>query len=62
MSYLILAICAGITVAFFLKAWHELAFEEQDPEAESQRRILAELRDIERHRPNHIINNQKEES
>ena len=56
MSGLFVLICA-ITIAA-LAVWiiHEWSGTiEHDPEQESRRRVLAELADIEMHRPHYII-------
>ena len=61
MSAFILAIIACFVVAMILYGFYERA-QEVDDETASRRRILRELRNMETHREDHIINNTEEES
>ena len=55
MTVLILAICFGLAVCFEL--WAFMRDPSVDEELTSRKRIKAEIRDIEAHRPTHIISN-----
>ena len=55
MTVLILVICFGVAVAFELWAiMHGRHVEDEEHEA-GNRRVIMELRDIEAHRPDHIV-------